>query len=396
MVMRTQLIFIFALFSCGTQFLPETLVTDLRVLAIVSEPPEVAPGQPSTLSVLYTDPSRRGPTSVLWVGCEPDPQDLGRSACNDATILLKPTTITNYPEGLQLLGFGTSASYKSTSTVFNTVDPASTMRQAGTVGQILSLVIGEEVDPLATEEKLKGYFARIESKETQAVVALTRVLVSEKSVEKRNKNPRIESLFVNGIAQPKGVRLQFEPQSNIQLDVKLGSGASEPFDEIRSTGTVAKQEAVTGSWYSSHGRFSAERFDALFTNATTFYPPGVPQSQEVVPEKRSGTIWLVIRDSRSGQAFQTYPFFICDRSAKTPEVTSLTQETDGTLIAHGKNTDGILDVIIGDDALPKGAYNVALDVFIGEKPALPKGTYPIAIRTKNCATIESGLQITLP
>ena len=106
--------------SCGVQFSPETLVDSLRILAISSDPPEVSPGQASEVKVLFGDPTRVGQVStVIWVGCEPDPQDLNRSACNDASILIKPTLITEYPPGLKLLGFGPTAHYASTPGVFD-------------------------------------------------------------------------------------------------------------------------------------------------------------------------------------------------------------------------------------------------------------------------------------
>ena len=95
-----------ALSACGTQFKPETLVETLRVLSVQADPPEIHPGESTNLSILWGDPSRPGgTTTIIWVGCDPDPQDLGRSACNDATILMKPTQITNYPPGLKLLAF---------------------------------------------------------------------------------------------------------------------------------------------------------------------------------------------------------------------------------------------------------------------------------------------------
>lgn len=76
-----------ALTGCtNASFSPETLVNDLRVLSIQVEPPEVGPGENAKLSILKTDQTGVVSSSI-WVGCEPDPQDLGRSACNDAAIL---------------------------------------------------------------------------------------------------------------------------------------------------------------------------------------------------------------------------------------------------------------------------------------------------------------------
>ena len=59
-------------------------------------------------------PSRPGgKTTVIWVGCDPDPFGLGRSACNDTSALLMPTSFTTFPEGVRILGIGNKASYAS-------------------------------------------------------------------------------------------------------------------------------------------------------------------------------------------------------------------------------------------------------------------------------------------
>lgn len=44
----------------------ETLVDELRVMAIVAEPPEVAPGADSTVSVYVADPTAVGPDVLTW------------------------------------------------------------------------------------------------------------------------------------------------------------------------------------------------------------------------------------------------------------------------------------------------------------------------------------------
>src|SRR5687767_12397203 len=105
--------------GCAPQLKPETLVEKLRVLSITAEPPEVKPGQSSALNVLQLDPSRPGgKTTVIWVGCEPDPFGEGRSACNDTTALLQPTSFTTFPEGVRILGIGNRSSYASAATLF--------------------------------------------------------------------------------------------------------------------------------------------------------------------------------------------------------------------------------------------------------------------------------------
>ena len=289
--------------SCGAAFTPETLVDSLRILAISSDPPEVAPGAPSNVSVLSADPTRVGQVdTIIWVGCEPDPQDLNRSACNDASILVKPSLITSYPAGLKLLGFGPKATYASTPGVFDTLEPENPIRQNGSVGQVIVIVVAEEVQVTAMGEELNAVFRRIENKETPTAIGLTRIVVSEKA--EKNSNPTITTLTFDGAPLPIGARLQVKPGQEVALGVEVPESSREHYTERQPSGPVEKQEVVVGAWYSSNGRFSRERFDVTSTEATTFYAPGSAKfPEDPVPEKRTGQLWLVVRDNRGAQAF---------------------------------------------------------------------------------------------
>lgn len=56
---------LFALVGCGGPN-DETLVSEVRVMAVVAEPPEVAPGATSTLTVYVADPLDEAPDAMLW------------------------------------------------------------------------------------------------------------------------------------------------------------------------------------------------------------------------------------------------------------------------------------------------------------------------------------------
>ncbi|MDX2015715.1 MAG: IPT/TIG domain-containing protein [Myxococcaceae bacterium] len=397
---RALLLGVLVCVACtDAKFAPETLVKDLRVLSIQAEPPEVGPGEVSRLSVLKSDAAPGVPTSVIWVGCEPDPQDLGQSACNDAEILLRPTQITDYPPGLQLLGFGLSAGYRSTNAVFDVLPPADPVRQGGSVGQVLSLVIGEDVDPLATGDKLRGYFERIEQKVTPVVVALTRVLVSEKPPAERNRNPGIVSLSIEGARHPRSGRVGVLPGQRVSLGVTVPDDVRQTYTVKLSTGDVTRTEKVVGAWYSSHGRFSAERFDTETGETVSFIAPGSMEfPEDPVPERRQGTLWLVVRDDRGGQSFERYPFFVCDPALPNPVVQSITPPAtpDGQVVVTGENLSGVLDVVVGDAALARGAFSQASQTYLGDAPSLPSGSYPVTVRGRNCGEQTTTLRYVVP
>lgn len=383
-----------AVSGCGTQFKPETLVETLRVLAVQADPPEIRPGETSNLSILWGDPSRPGgTTTIIWVGCDPDPQDLGRSACNDATILLKPTQITSYPPGLKLLAFGRTAVYTAPPSTFDPIPADSSIRSNGTVGQVLAVVIGAGASPTDTAEQLDELLAKIESKQVQTVLSLSRILVSERATT--NVNPKLERLVVDGVPQPRGARLQVKVGRDYKLGAIVPASAKESYTLKQPEGEKQLTEEVIGAWYSSAGRFDKPRFNIDTTEPSIFTAPGSDKvADDPVPEKKTGNVWLVLRDSRGGQTFNDFPFVVCDETQPSARVTSLTA-ADGQITVKGENLNQAVDVIVGDAALPKGAFSSATGNYLGDVPNLAKGEYDVKIRSKNCTEEATGLKFTV-
>lgn len=57
---------ILLLLACGGGPSDETLFSALQVVAVVAEPPEIAPGETTTLTPTITDPAGVGPEVMLW------------------------------------------------------------------------------------------------------------------------------------------------------------------------------------------------------------------------------------------------------------------------------------------------------------------------------------------
>lgn len=397
--MRAHLLSIMVLASsCGVQFSPETLVDSLRILAITSDPPEVAPGGQANVSVLFGDPTRVGQVStIIWVGCDPDPLDLNRTACNDASILVKPSLITEYPPGLTLLGFGPKAVYTAKPGVFDILEPENTIRQNGSIGQVMAIVIAEDVKVSAMGDELKAVFQRIENKETPTAIGLTRIVVSEKP--EKNLNPAITNLTFDDAPLPLGARLQVRPGQEVALGVEVPESAREHYSELQPSGPVEKQEVVVGAWYSSNGRFSRERFDVTSTEGTTFFAPGSTKfPEDPVPEKRTGQLWLVVRDNRGAQAFEQFRFYVCDESLPTPRVTGVMAPAvaGDPVLVTGDDMPKVLDILIGGVALETSTYSAVRNAFVGFPPVLLPGTYPVTMRGQNCSSVDTGLTYTVP
>lgn len=394
---RTGFLLLASLAGCNAQFKPETLVDALRVLAITAEPPEVGPGESAQLEILQMDPSRpTGKTTVVWVGCEPDPIDFNRSACNDTSALLQPTAFATFPPGVRVLGFGTRAGYASASTLFDGLSPGDPVRANGTSGPVLGVVIGEEVKPTSSDAELRVLFGRIERQEVQTVMALTRVTVTERL--QRNHNPRLAALELDGVAVPKNAKLQLRAGAKVTLVPRATDDSRETYSLVLPEGPTEKSETLVVSWYSTAGRFDQARVDVTGGAPTTFTAPGARDiADDPVPEKRTGTVWLVMRDGRGGQAFESFPFYVCDDSP-TPRVQKLEAPTTpgDPLVATGVDLAGTLDLVIGGVALTHATWSPAVNAFFADVPTLPSGTWPVQLRAKNCEVVETGLTWTVP
>ncbi len=387
--------------GCGTQFTPETVVDSLRVLSITAEPPEVAPGESTTLNMLWGDPSRIGQVNTpIWVGCDPDPLDLGLSPCNDATLLIQPSLITALPEGMRILGLsGSTVTFTPARSSFDELPADSPIRQSGSVSVIVSFVIGADVGANLEGEKLTELLDSVERRETAAAIGLTRVLVSEKPVEQRNRNPVIRSLTFDGQVLPVGARLQVQEGQEIALGADITPESVETYVEQQPSGPVTKTEVVIGSWYSTGGRFNQERFDVSSPEPAVFYAPGHSQfPEDVVTQSRVGELWLVVRDNRGAQAYRAFRYHVCDSSAPTPEVTEIVQPAvaGDPLEVRGTNMVGTLDIVFGDHALLNSSYAPSRDAFVGHAPSLPPGEYPVRVRGKNFENFDTSLTYTVP
>ena len=381
--------------ACGSNIKPETLVEKMRVLSIVAEPPEVNPGESSELVELTLNPG--GKTTVVWIGCQPDPFNQGRGACNDVTAALRPTSFADFPPGTSLLGFGPKAGYTVRSDLFDVLTPDDPTRQNGTVGQILAVTLGDEIKATTTPEEFRALFARIEAREIQTLLSVTRVLATDRVV--KNTNPKLSELLVNGEALPVNATLAVQPGEKVELEPRVPDAARETYTLVTPDGPVERTEQVVGAWYSTAGRFSEPRVDLFSETRAVFTAPGsVEVPDDPVPDRRTGKVWFVVRDGRGGQSWRELPLFVCDAAFTTPSVSAVEPPASpgDPVIIRGSNLANALDVVVGPVALANGSFSPGRDAFLGDAPALPPGTYPVSVRGKDCSLVQTGLTYVVP
>ncbi len=256
------------------------------------------------------------------------------------------------------------------------------------------VMIGEKINPTANDAELRELFGRIERQELQTVMALSRVTVTER--EKKNHNPVLAAFEADGVALIPNARLQVHAGQKVKLDPKPTAESFETYELVLPDGTQQRSENLVGAWYSTSGRFDQARVDLKSGSPTLFIAPGA-SADDPVPEKRTGTVWVVLRDGRGGQHTETLPFYVCDDSP-VPVITEVRAPVNsgGPVVVKGTNISSVLDVVIGGVALTRASYSPGLDAFVGDAPMIPPGQYEVSVRTKACGTLASAIIFTQP
>ncbi|MBL8955174.1 MAG: hypothetical protein JNK82_30635 [Myxococcaceae bacterium] len=381
MVRRTVSMLLLLGAACDTPWKPPTVIEGLRVIGVRAEPPEVKPGETSSLEALVLDPTRPGEaTTMVWLACEPDPYGAGRGACNDLASIGDQNALIdsmNLPEGVKLIGLGNRASFSTPANLFDVLEPGDDRRLKGTVATIASLAVGADVPLTAPPQELQKVLEKVQSKEISSVLTLFRVRVSENAPA--NVNPVIDEFVIDGEKLPRGATVMIHPYVDHVLDLEAHD--AEVFDEILPTGEVEqREERLVASWYSNVGRFNPDRAALGSDVKVKFTGPGDLRNNDEVPMNRRGTFWGVLRDSRGGQVWSSWPFFICDLNRPWPRVTQV-EHTGTQVILRGENLDQILDVVSNGAAVP-GAFSASQGTWSGND-----APEPLELRTRGCGRV---------
>lgn len=392
---RALLLLAVAASACSPEDFPtESLVDRLRMLAITSTPADLHPGETARLSALVLDPTRPGQgTTTFWIGCDPDPYNLNRSACADPAVVNDPSRLgdmTALPAGVRFIGLNAQASYAAPRGLFDALPADDPRRVAGTSGQVLTISVAEEVNPLASMEELRAVFARVQRKELASLVSIFRLRLSEDP--ERNQNPRVSRLLVDDEPWPAGARVMMKPAQELRFDVEAPDEVFEPFTAVTPGGPEARTERVLIAWYSTTGRFTEERTALREGVKTRFTAPG-KKAFDPVPERRTGTLWTVLRDTRGGLGWSEFPLFVCDEALPAPTVTRVRPVTarGEPVVLEGVNLGSVLDVLVGGVTVARGRADATGTTWEGELEAsVPSGAQPVRVHSRGCERLEAG------
>jgi hypothetical protein len=385
--------------GCDEEFKPASVVDKLRVLAARSEPAEINPGKVAQLTGLVVDPTRAAKPTVFWIACDPDPFNQGRTACATTDTFEDPSSLDlssgELPPGMHFIGLGDRAAYLAPADLFAPVPADSPVRQDGTVALILMLAIGEEVSPLAPKEELAAVFERVRNKETDAVIGLFRIIVSEKPVA--NLNPEFATLRYGDDSPPPGAHLLFRPDEKRDVVVTATDASYETYKQKEpDTGLVEKTERIQVAWYGSGGRFSEDAWALDSSVAEEYTAPGY-DPVDLVTKDRQGTLWAVLRDSRGGITWTEQRFFSCGKNFAHPTVRSVTSPTKPgeSLVLAGDDLGSIVDVVL-NGVVVKGSYVSATGTWEGTPLNVPSGEWPLELRSADCSMGAEAFTVTIP
>jgi hypothetical protein len=272
---------------------PAWLVDKPRVLAIVAEPPEVAPGEIARFQALIVDPSE-APRAVVWFACEPaSSSDLGFGCAIDPSIDFADATVDELIEA-GLIGFEPTLPPVYTPRADLLDDLAPEDRAEGKYVTIQ--VAAFPADALAgagdTDEPATGLdFNAVE-------VAYKRLVVSESATP--NQNPALGRFVVDDLPVPADAVVQVDPSEPYELSFELPDTSVEAYTYVNTAGEAEDRvEEPYASWYASGGEVEEE--------ATL---PPYWASTWIAPESGEGTWWVVVRDRRGGMAWRAQPWAV--------------------------------------------------------------------------------------
>ncbi len=340
------LLFAIVLGACGPA-LPSTSVVDkLRILAVQAEPPEVAPGQATVLTMLGVEPVVPGaevappptpsPLSAFWLACSESSASLSTSVlpcgfgASDAAAALPPSCAADPDAPVCIVGTGLNAAYTASTR-------ALARAPSGRATILLTVVLADDPDGALGCLMGAAQHGGTPRNPDHCVIAFKELTVIDPvkyPASMRNHNPQLTDLQLE-LAAPDG------GAGTISLDGDGGASEASPVDLVDGRGFVplhiaaspvlqlvagqsnaaeierdGSYEVLTLSWYTTSGRFDESRsvFIAAGCSDPTLCPKSSPgprveshykgptAAELALSADATGTIyyWAVVRDDRGG------------------------------------------------------------------------------------------------
>jgi hypothetical protein len=239
---------------------PATYVTGLRVLAVKADPPQVAPGETTTLSLLAVD-TAGGVIAASWNQCLVPPR-AGEAVSVDCV---------NGTASLQPVGEGTTVT--------------ATMPQVS-------------ADALGGADATGGVYLPLVAQVTGGADALTTVyrLRLAQVGQPANSNPQIAAVLGRlGSDAPAPLEetapLTVSAGDALSLSVALAPGSAETYVAANGSTTT---ELITTSWFATAGNLSVQKTSEMQPETVLHLDQRLPAAGATID------LWAVSRDERGG------------------------------------------------------------------------------------------------
>ena len=258
--------------ACSENNLPVYVKLEgLRVLALVSDKPEVNPGGSFTITPYVSDVLGSGRALTYTAEACLDP---GVSYGATPTCLGSATRVV-IATNQAVTGLG-SPNYTGAT---NSIGPITTPSSA------IAFAARTTVDQFNGVTYLVTY--DVTSSDGKSVSAYKRILISNKT--SLNANPTLSDLLANDAS------LSSLPAGQVALKASFPSASRETYSVMESSGSLTSQmESLVTTWFYTDGE--TKFFRTTNTDTTTYTPPGER------PSGRNVLIIGVLRDERGGAA----------------------------------------------------------------------------------------------
>jgi RNase H-fold protein (predicted Holliday junction resolvase) len=243
--------------GCSSNGLPEyTKLGGLRVLTLISEPPEVSPGATVAITPLLSDIAGLGRalTYTALACADPGVGYGARASCATSTSKVE------LAQGTLNLA---APNYTGAGTTFNVTVPNDVLQRYSAQTQAVGIPY------LVTYE--------IGAADGSRVQAFKRIIVSPSTKSTKNQNPSTPSILASGVT------LSTLPSQKSEMTVSLA-------------GTV--DATLTTTWFLSDGTF--QRYRTSGSDSLSYTPPSE------LPKDHSVVITIVVRDKYGGASYKIY------------------------------------------------------------------------------------------
>jgi len=277
--------FLIPLLSCSKDQLPKyTELKELRVLALIANPPEVDAGASTTITPVISDITESSSLTYEALGCI----DPGVSAGAEPTCSGNPTAVTLQTGTLNTGDMAANRSFTGSAVSFTVNLPAA--------GVIFS--------QRSAQDQFNGvsYLVTYQIRNTTGttVQSFKRIVVSTRGAAEKNQNPNLTDVLNSGIA--------FTPAlpagQLINLTTSPAAPTAQTYTVQNSDGTTTtRTEEILTTWFITDGEMTFYR--------TTQGDQNEWKSPAATPMGRDVFIIAVTRDSRGGIAYVKKCFGTC-------------------------------------------------------------------------------------